>query len=316
MQVMRVLELWRYPVKSMAGERVESTSIDERGLHGDRLWAIRDEQRGELTSAKRIPAMLQCSARFVDEPATDVGPGSIPAVVITFPDGSTVRSDASDVNERLSAFLGKRVTLHALRPASDKAHYKLVKQSADDMRAAFAIDPGEPLPDFSMMPMAKLLELGKYATPPGTYFDAMTLHVVTTASLEALRTKGTSDFDVRRFRPNVVIEGAPAGFPEAEWTGGTLTIGHCVSFVDCPTPRCSMPTRAQEKLPADPKVLKTIVVEAERCVGAYSTVTRAGAVRVGDDVRIDTAETSRIGDWARARATGLKRLLIRAAMPK
>ncbi|MFN0252772.1 MAG: MOSC domain-containing protein [Kofleriaceae bacterium] len=313
---MRVLELWRYPVKSMAGERVESTSIDERGLHGDRLWALRDEHRGEITSAKRHPALLQCSARFVAQPAADVGPGSIPDVAITFPDGSTVRSDALDVNDRLSAFLGKRVTLHALRPASDKAHYKVVKPTADDMRAAFAIDPGEPLPDFSMMPMAKLLELGKYATPPGTYFDAMTLHVVTTASLDALRAKGSSDFDVRRFRPNVVIEGAPPGFPEAEWTGDTLTIGTCASFVDCPTPRCSMPTRAQEKLPADPKVLKTIVIEAERCVGAYTTVTRAGAVRVGDEVRLDATDSSRLGDWARARATGLKRLLIRAAMPK
>lgn len=313
---MRVLELWRYPVKSMAGERVESTSIDERGLHGDRLWAVRDVQRDEITSAKRQPKLLACSARFVEEPATSVGPDSIPQVTITFPDDSTVRSDAPDVNERLSSFLGKPVLLQALRPASDKAHYRLTKPTADEMRESFAIDPGEPLPDFSMMPMTKLLELGKYATPPGTYFDAMQLHVVTTASLAALRAKSASDFDVRRFRPSIVIEGAPVGFPEAEWTGGSLTIGECTTFVDCPTPRCSMPTRAQEGLPADPKVLKTIVIEAERCLGAYATVTRAGKVRVGDTVRLEAVETSRIGEWARARALGLKRMLIRAAMPK
>jgi len=313
---MRVRELWRYPVKSMGGERVEVTTVGERGLHGDRLWAIRDEERGVLTNAKRFPRLLQCAARFVREPAADVGPGTIPDVIITLPDGATVRSDDPDVHARLSALLGHRVTLHALRAASDRAHYKSAKATADDMRTEFAIDPGEPLPDFSMMPMAKLLELSKYVTPPGTYFDAMALHVVTTASLDALRANSSSDFDVRRFRPNVVIETSETGLVEAGWTGGTLAIGACAAFVDCPTPRCSMPTRAQEGLPADPKVLKTIVQEAERCLGAYATVTRAGEVRVGESVTFTAPETSKVGEWARERATGLKRMLLRAAMPK
>jgi uncharacterized protein YcbX len=312
---MRVLELWRYPVKSMGGEHVEATTLREHGMHGDRLWAIRDEERGVLTNAKKFPALLGCSARFASEPTPDVGPGRIPAVTITFPDGSTVASGDPDVHARLSKLVDHRVTLCELRPASDKAHYKAVKATASEMRASFAIEEGEPLPDFSMMPMAKLMELGKYATPPGTYFDAMTLHVVTTASLAALRAKGSSDFDVRRFRPNAVIE-ATGGFVEAEWTGGTLTLGGSTAFVDCPTPRCSMPTRAQAELVADPKVLKTIVQEAERCLGVYATITRAGDVRVGDTVTFEPPETTKLGEWARARATGLKRMLIRAAMPK
>lgn len=313
---MRVIELWRYPVKSMGGERIDATTVGERGVHGDRLWAIRDEERGVLTNAKRFPRLLQFAARFVREPAPDVGPGTIPAVTITLPDGSTVGSDDPDVHARLSAVLDHRVTLCSLRPASDRAHYKGGKSTADDMRADFAIEAREPLPDFSMMPMSKLLELGSYATPPGTYFDAMALHVLTTASLAALRAKGTSDFDVRRFRPNVVVETTTGGLVEAEWTGGSLVAGGCTAFVDCPTPRCSMPTRAQADLVADPKLLKTIVDEAERCLGVYATVTQAGAVRVGDGVRFEPPETSKLGDWARARATGLKRLLIRAAMPK
>ena len=313
---MKVVELWRYPVKSMGGERVDATVVGERGLHGDRLWAVRDEERGVLTHAKRHPKLLLCAARFVTEPAPDVGPGTIPAVTITLPDRSEVSSDDPEVHERLSALVGHRVTLCSLRPASDRTHYKGVKSTANDMRADFAIGESEALPDFSMMPMAKLMELGTYATPPGTYFDAMTLHVVTTASIETLKTTGGSDFDVRRFRPNVVIENAGNGFVEAEWTGGSLTLGACTAFVDCPTPRCSMPTRAQAGLPADPKVLRTIVQAAERCLGAYATVTRGGAVRVGDAVTFEPAETSRIGEWARARAAGLKRMLIRAAMPK
>jgi uncharacterized protein YcbX len=314
---MRVREVWRYPVKSMGGERVESTTVDQRGVHGDRLWAVRDEDKDVITNAKRIPALLACSARFANEPAPDVGPGSIPDVIITLPDGATVRSDDPEVHAKLSAAFGRRVTLCALRPASDRAFYKTAKTSAAEMRESFAIDAGQPLPDFSMMPMGKLMELGKYATPPGTYFDAMQLHVVTTASLETLRAKASgSDFDVRRFRPNVVLETDEPGMPELEWTGGTLVLGGCTAFVDCATPRCSMPIRAQPELRADPNVLKTIVQQAQRCLGVYATVTKAGALRVGDEARFEPPASSKLGEWARARATGLKRMLLRAAMPK
>ena len=310
MRIGTVRELWRFPVKSMGGERVDAAAIDERGVHGDRLWAVRDEEKGALTNAKRIPSLLMLDARYVREPAPDVGPGTVPDVIITFPDGTTVSSSDAHVDARLSEFLGKRVTLCSLHPASDKAHYKASSSSAAEMREQFALDEGEPLPDFSMMPLAKLMELGKYATPPGTYFDAMPLHVVTTASL--------GEWDARRFRANIVVDtGELRGYQELEWTGGTLAFGACTAFVDCPTPRCSMPTRAQVGgVPADKTVLKTVARDAERCLGAYTTITRAGAVRVGDEVVFEPPATSKLGEWAKKRATGLKRMLLRAAMPK
>jgi uncharacterized protein YcbX len=309
MRIGSVLEIWRFPVKSMGGERVDATTVGERGVHGDRLWAVRDVDKNVITNAKNIPALLMCSARFVDEPPADVGPGSIPAVEITFPDGGKVRSNDPDVDAKLSAFLGKRVTLTALRDASDRDHFKAVKPTGSDMREQFAVEDGAQLPDFSMMPLAKLMELGRYATPPGTYFDAMTLHVVTTASL--------GDFDRRRFRANFVIDtGDARGYLEHGWTGATLEVGAVIATVDCPTPRCSMPTRAQPDLPADKTVLKTIAQEAERCLGAYASVVRGGAVANGDAVTLTMPESSKLGEWARARATGLKRALLRAAMPK
>ena len=310
MRIGSVLEIWRFPVKSMGGEQVPSTTIAERGVHGDRLWAVRDVDKNVLTNAKRIPRLLLCRARFVEEPAADVGPGTIPPVEITFPDGTSVRSTDADVDARLSAFLDRRVTLCALRDASDREHYKAASSTAAEMREAFAIDDGEPMPDFSMMPLAKLAELGRYATPPGTYFDAMPLHVITTASLGA--------FDRRRFRANIVVDtGSETGYLENEWTGATLAIGDVTAFVDCPTPRCSMPTRAQQPdIPADKSVLKTIVRDADRLLGAYATPTKPGAVRVGDAVTLDAPESSKVREWARARATGIKRLLLRAAMPK
>ena len=309
MRIGTVLEIWRFPVKSMGGERVGATTIGERGVHGDRLWALRDVDKNVLTNAKSIPALLMCSARFVAEPPADVGPGSVPPVEITFPDGTTCRSTDPDVDAKLSAFAGRRVTLCALRDASDREHYRAAKSTASDMREQFAVDDGAALPDFSMMPLGKLAELGRYATPPGTYFDAMALHVVTTASL------GT--FDRRMFRANLVVDtGDARGYLEQTWTGATLEVGAIAAFVDCPTPRCSMPTRAQPDLPADKTVLKTIAHDADRCLGAYATVTRSGAVATGDEVTLHMPETSKLGEWARARATGLKRVLLRAAMPK
>lgn len=309
MRIGTILEIWRFPVKSMGGERVPATTIGERGVHGDRLWAVRDVDKNMLTNAKSIPALLMCSARFVTEPAPDVGPGSIPPVEITLPDGAKIRSTDPDVDAKLSAFLGRRVTLCSLRDASDREHYRLSKPSAVDMREQFAVDEGAALPDFSMMPLGKLMELGRYATPPGTYFDAMSLHVVTTASL------GT--FDLRRFRANLVIDSGDArGYLEQGWSGATLEVGAMAALVDCPTPRCSMPTRAQPDLPADKTVLKTIARDADRCLGAYASVVRGGAVATGDEVTLRMPETSKLGEWARARATGLKRVLLRAAMPK
>jgi uncharacterized protein YcbX len=310
MRIGTVDEIWRFPVKSMGGERVSSTTIGARGVHGDRLWAVRDVDKGVLTTAKRIPSLLLCNARFLEEPAADVGPGSIPAVEITLPDGATIRSTDADVDARLSAAIGKTVELCALRDAADKEHYKAAKSTAAEMREQFAIEDGETLPDFSMLPLAKLAELGRYATMLGTHFDAMTLHVITTASL------GT--FDRRRFRANLVIDtGAATGYLENGWTGATLAAGEVAAFVDCPTPRCSMPTRAQyDGVPADKSVLKKIVVEADRCLGAYASVTKPGVVRAGDEVTLEMPATTKLGDWARARATGIKRVLLRAAMPK
>lgn len=305
MQIGSVREIWRFPVKSMGGERVAATSIGERGVHGDRLWAVRDDDKQTLTNAKRLPKLLMVSARFAREPTVDVGPGAIPEVVIEFPDGRSASSADPGIHALLSDFVEARVTLCPLRAASDKAHYKGVSTTANEMRALFGIEDGEPLPDFSMMPIAKLLELDKYATPPGTYFDAMALHIVTSATL--------GDLDARRFRANIVIDGGER-YGEVEWTGGTLALGGCTVAIDCPTPRCSMPTRAQPGIPADKTVLATIARDAGRCFGVYATPTKMGALRVGDPVTL--APPSKLAEWARKRANRVKRVLISAKLPK
>src|SRR3954453_18456084 len=103
-----VAEIWRYPVKSMAGERVGESAIDGRGLHADRMWAVRDVELGTFTPARRWPVLLGCSARFADDPAArPAGPGDVLEVLVTFPDGTEVSGADPPIHARLSALIGR-----------------------------------------------------------------------------------------------------------------------------------------------------------------------------------------------------------------
>jgi uncharacterized protein len=115
-QVGSVTGLWRFPVKSMRGERLDAAPVTERGLVGDRAYALMDNDTGKVVSAKsvkRFPDLLQCQARFVESPWAGE---DLPPVEITLPDGTTVRSDASDVSGMLSTFFQRDVTLARAAP--------------------------------------------------------------------------------------------------------------------------------------------------------------------------------------------------------
>src|SRR3954465_2657023 len=107
-----VAEIWRYPVKSMAGERVGGSTIDGRGLHADRMWAVRDVELGTFTTARRWPVLLQCSARFADDPAgRSAGPGDVLEVLVPFPDRTELSSADAAIHDRLSDLIGKTARL-------------------------------------------------------------------------------------------------------------------------------------------------------------------------------------------------------------
>src|SRR3954447_16161192 len=98
-----VAEIWRYPVKSMRGERLAQSAIGTRGLHADRMWAVRDVGLDTFTTARRWPVLLQCSARFVEDPAgRSAEPGDVLEAVVTFPDGGAVSSSDAAIHDRLS----------------------------------------------------------------------------------------------------------------------------------------------------------------------------------------------------------------------
>jgi len=284
MSVGRIAEIWRYPVKSMGGERLAQVPAAANGIPGDRAWAVRDEARGGIRGAKKIPHLMRCSARYETEPSAE----RVPAPEITLPGGAQVRADAPDANDRVSAAVGTKLTLWPLRPASDLEHYRRgAPDHADvmtELRAIFAREPDEPLPDLSVFPPG----LFAYESPPGTYFDAFPLLLLSDASLRRLQQLAPdSRVDVRRFRPNFVIatEGGD-DFPESAWTGKRLRLGEVVLQVEIACPRCVMITHGFDDLPQDPALMRTVVREAGGSVGVYASVVEAGAVRLGDAVEL------------------------------
>lgn len=290
MTVGTISELWRYPVKSMGGEQLSTTAVDSRAMHADRMWAVRDLELGAVTTARRLPMLLGCTARYVSEPPPGVGPGDTADVVVTFPDGTSVSSvDRERLDARLSELTGKSVALVPLPPMKDKAAYRGVLASKRDIREQWALDDDEPLPDFSMFPLRKLAALAIYATPIGIFADAYPLHVVTTSSLRTMATYG-GDFDVRRFRPNIVIDSPLEGLAEQEWLGGMLRTNGAAIRVEIPAVRCSVPMREQPGVPADPEVSRTVARHGERCFGIYADVEEEGVLTTGDAVEFQPPE--------------------------
>ena len=103
---MRVLELWRYPVKSLQGESLESADVTAAGIRGDRALALFDVETGFGLTARRVPELLYASARMTED-----------GVEITLPDGSVVSTD-----EALSDWLGRRVTLRTAAAAGERRY--------------------------------------------------------------------------------------------------------------------------------------------------------------------------------------------------
>jgi uncharacterized protein len=303
-------ELWRFPVKSMGGQRVDELRADRRGLHADRLWAVRDLDNDMTASARRVPALLGCSARYATEPGPDAGPGNVPEVVITFPDGTESSSADPATDRALTELVGRPVRLTPLPPASDTSAHRLsVRQSrenysASTVRRDFGLDRTEALPDTSMFSTKQVLTLARFSTPPGTFVDLAPVHLLSTASLAAL--SDGEPYDVRRFRPNVLVHfddsatddsatddsaayGSGDEFPEAGWLGAHLHIGAVGLVVTTPTVRCVMPTRPQPGLELDRALTRRLAERTDRFLGVYADVTRPGVLRVGDDVRVQAA---------------------------
>jgi len=280
-QVGRVGALWRYPVKGMAGERLEAARIGPGGVEHDRLYAVRDTARREIQGCKTRPLLLQCRAEWLGEGK----------VAITWPDGSRSSSDEACIHQRLTALVGRESTLEPLRPASDVDFYARHRPDADswlrELEATFERESHEPLPPFLQAPRESVSTL---VGLPGTFFLVTPLHLLTTATLRHLRSlRPASDWDERRFRANVVLDtdASLAGLVEQSWLGRCLHIGELLIEVVDTTVRCGAITRPGPGFAADPGMLRTVVLDADQNVGIYGLVVQEATVQVGDAVMLD-----------------------------
>lgn len=272
-----VAGLWRYPVKSMGGERLPAATLTPDGIPGDRRWGVWDNERAGRTGAKRLPMLRLVTARYIEEPV--VG-GDPPDVELSTADGPLgLGSDAATAT-KLSGFLGRSVSLFRLRWSEPSP--ELVRPAADaerEYRQLMGLEPGEPLPDLSAFPPELLRELRAE-----TLFDAYPLHVLTTSTLAAMRLRlPDAVWDARRFRPNVLVDSPDDdGFAELAWEGRRCSVGSATVDVVAGCPRCSMAAQAVDELAKDTRIMRTLVREAAHLAGVYATCSQAGDVRVGD----------------------------------
>lgn len=283
--------IYRYPVKSMGGQTLTTTTVTAKGIPGDRAWAVRDQERGGIRGGKRFPELMSCATRMLGDPSVDQ---PSPPVEIRCPDGTIIQSDGSQANAVLSELVGSAVRLWPLVPEDQLDHYRrLPAEPGTDPEAAlrevFARTADEPLPDLSQFPP----ELFEYESPPGTYFDAYPLLLLTTNALADMqRAAPDSQIDVRRFRPNLLFDLSFDGrfpesaFPEGQWCGKTLRLGSAMLQVEMECPRCIMTTHGFSELPRDPSIMRALVQENGGNLGVYASVLEPGTVSVGDEVEI------------------------------
>ena len=247
----RVVELWRYPVKSLAGERVPALALAADGADGDRAWGIRDHRDGRILTGRREPRLLFATACL--------GPDDLPRM--TLPDGRELAGPGPATDAALSAWLGRPVSLVAA-VESDGARAEYFADATDDTSRAI-----------------------EWTMPKGRFVDSSPVLLMTTAGLRSCAaTHAAGVWDVRRFRPNVLIELQGEGWLEDEWLGRTLQIGSARLTPRQRCIRCTMVTRAQPGLAHDVDIYKTVHRTHGGEAGVWSEITQPGSIAEGDSL--------------------------------
>jgi uncharacterized protein YcbX len=239
MELGRISAIFRYPVKSMAGESLEVATLSWHGLEGDRRLAFRrltDESGFPWLTASKLPQLLLYKPFGLDSNIADL----LPTHVRT-PDGKEYELRSNELREEVSSRSGSEVELMNLKH-------------------------------------------GIFDESPISVISLGTVHSVARES-----GRGVDLCDLRRFRPNIVIETDRAEpFEEDRWVGGTLMFGEANSGaaigVTMKDERCVMVNLDPDTAEKDSRVMKTVVRLNENYAGVYGTVVRAGELRVGQVV--------------------------------
>lgn len=246
----RVSSLWRYPVKSMQGQKVDEADLDSLGVAGDRAYGVLKRESGTILSAKREGRLLEATAEYRSG-----------VLVVTLPSGEEFHP-GTRLDDELSSWLGYPVTLV--------------------MAATFGVPTFESPEDFERDDS----EVVTWDGMKGRFVDESALHLLTTSELERLtRERPDLNWDVRRFRPNIVVDDAEGSLDTSP--PRSIQLGDVVMEIIKPCSRCVMTTRPQPGgLERELDVLRHVSSHHDGDVGARATVVRAGLLRVGEEVRI------------------------------
>ncbi len=255
---MRIEEIWRYPVKSLQGERLSGAILDDSGLRGDRRWGVRDEITGKILTGRREPQLLLAAASLADDGEPD----------IVLPSGEVCRGQGSETDTALSKWLQRPVTLvGAVGAPGGEAEY--FADATDDTSEAIG-----------------------WTMPADRFVDAMPLLLLTTASLRSgavLHPAG--DWNVRRFRPNLLVDADGDDWLEDKWCGFELHIGSAAVVPRQGCIRCTMVTRPQPELVRDIEIYKTLARHHGGTFGVWTQVNTPGDVHVNDAVTVAERST-------------------------
>ncbi|MCB1256912.1 MAG: MOSC domain-containing protein [Microthrixaceae bacterium] len=261
----RVAQTWIYPVKSLQGTRVESLDVRLHGVKGDRNWALFDLDAGKVLSAKRLGRIFD---GFFDDDS------------IVLPDGTRLPMTEcvnGGVCDPISEWLGRPIRVCSVDDIAELGDGHLTYQ--------MTFDPPNDDSEYYDIPM-----------PEGSFVDLAPLHMLTTATLHGCRSaRPDLNWDVRRFRPNILVDVDGEMFLESQWQGRPIRIGDdLVIEVAQGTVRCAMPLRRQPALDADnpeldrqPELYQAMVdlrPEMPNHLGVYVNVLEPGTVRVGDQL--------------------------------
>lgn len=267
-----VVGLWRYPLKSGAGEALEVARLGPDGVAGDRRWAVADED-GTLVSAKhprRGGPLLRVSARYDDSDGS---------TMLDVPDLGSVLAGSPEADEAISALLQRPV--HLVRDVT--ADLRLTRRWPDQQEL---VPEWEPTARAGADAVTRVAAGGRL----DSFVDYGAVHVVRTAELESLSSALASKVDPLRFRPNVLVDGIDDLSP-----GMRLRLGGVVLRVDLPTPRCVVPGLAQRNVTEEMSVLRAVARQERKqvatlgraaCIGDYASIEQSGGLRTGDGTRI------------------------------
>lgn len=249
---MQVQEIWRYPVKSMQGERLAGATIGPAGIEGDRGWALLDVESGKHLTARRVPELLFASVRLAGDRVAD-------GVSITLPDGTETDDDRT-----LSAWLGRSVRLQA---------------AGDEIEAHFETQADE-------------TETGDWFTwdgPAGSFHDSGRAQV-SLVSASAFGSWDRRRFRINLVLDepgDVALIGSRATIGGAE-IDVLKQIGRCV-MTTRPQPAHDDGFGAEPAIERDLEVLRTINRDFDTFLGVGANTVTAGAIAVGDTVVVTSS---------------------------